>query len=280
MFMPRLFLLLAFATTMVSASDLKITTVTHTDSGSMPAINGDTRTEYVHGPMRRQEFRSFVGESPRRPNRQAPQMAIISNCDTRESFTLDLDAGEYLTGQLPEYPSEQDMRARGAKGKARSRADRPSPNLRIESNTVDTGERAEFFGRPARHYVTTVKRTPLGDLATHGGASEEIEDAWYIDLQVPSSNCMPQYFEGRGAVAILVAGDPDSIQPEVKRTGPVPEGLIVKMKRTTTSSSPGRNAERASTFETQVTELSEEPLDPALFQVPPGFKKVEHLYRH
>ncbi len=294
--MRALLLLLALAPA-VYATDLKITTVGHGDRTEMTNASGEKRplgevfdsrrTDYSQGAMRRSEFIGFVGESSPRKDYPEPHMAVISNCATREAYTIDLDAREYREGRLPTYPSEAEVRARRAEFKARQAANPTPPNLLVESNTVDTGETAEMFGHTAHHLITTVKETPTGDLAKRMGIREETNDAWYIDLEV-STDCTPSYLRSsRGGFAIgfailTVAGGGLDIHPSTTHTGPVPTGYPVKTKRTTHEWLNAREGkiETVSTYESEVTELSEAPLDPALFQVPPGSKKVEHLYRH
>jgi hypothetical protein len=42
----------------------------------------------------------------------------------------------------------------------------------------------------------------------------------------------------------------------------------------------GTKKQSDSKFEMQVTQFEEGPLDPALFEIPPGFKQVDHIERN
>jgi hypothetical protein len=62
----------------------------------------------------------------------------------------------------------------------------------------------------------------------------------------------------------------------------LPSGLAIEEKSTQSQSIRVDGVLRGNRFQLQekVLELSEEPLDPALFEVPAGFKKVRALYQH
>jgi hypothetical protein len=67
---------------------------------------------------------------------------------------------------------------------------------------------------------------------------------------------------------------------QIHRTVPTDLGFPVKLS-TVTHLEIGANGtsrrQTENTFESEVTELSDAPLDPALFEVPGGFKLVEKL---
>lgn len=64
--------------------------------------------------------------------------------------------------------------------------------------------------------------------------------------------------------------------------GFTPRGLAVERKITGSIRRKTKNpsAGKEGFLETRIADLSDAPVDPALFQVPPGFKKVKHLYTH
>jgi hypothetical protein len=63
--------------------------------------------------------------------------------------------------------------------------------------------------------------------------------------------------------------------------GFTPRGLAVDQKIAGTSKRRGKSlAGKGALFEARITELSDAPVDPALFEVPPGFKQVKQLYTH
>ena len=58
-------------------------------------------------------------------------------------------------------------------------------------------------------------------------------------------------------------------------TGPVPSGLAVKLTVFTIKAA--RPPDRILTTEETVEELSDSPLNPSLFELPPGFSENSHL---
>lgn len=110
---------------------------------------------------------------------QRHRSASITRCDLQEIILLNYDDRTYMTGPLRMYPSRaQKFLASIASGKAPKLK---SPNLLIETTTVQTGERKTAFGHSARRVITTRRQIPL-DAA--GGAQSETEtDGSYIDLE-------------------------------------------------------------------------------------------------
>lgn len=275
-------LLLLLSTSALAMTDFKVRVVTRIQYGgkSSPDFD-DERTEYVQGANRRSDVQGFVGIAPADPSMRKPHMALISRCDTSKGYEVDLDSREYVESKLPQYPSEKEYRKRVAEAK-RKAAEEPQqpPNLRIESDTVDTGETRTIFGHTARHFITTVREIPLA--GSQREEQERVEDSWYLDVPVVQNSCMPEYMSGRGkgsAVDFVAAGtDINKIRVEAHHTGPTIQGMPVKLTITTKSKISGKQT--TSFYENEVVELSEEKLDPALFEVPPGFKKVSRLYQH
>lgn len=156
-----------------------------------------------------------------------------------------------------------------------------TPTLRIETTTVDTGERKEFFGRLARHVIITTKQTPLE--GSHAEARETVSDGWYIDFERRLA-CEPKR-DGAMQYGSMGSGTGREVQPEKPEfvnTGPRESGFAVKVKRTSPATKTwpdGRTEPYQSTFESEVTQFEEWPLDPALFEVPADFKKVERARR-
>jgi hypothetical protein len=143
----------------------------------------------------------------------------------------------------------------------------PASVITIERNTTDTGQRKQFFGRTARHLVTHVTRSD---------GPETTIDGWYIDA--PG---FPKRKSGAGAsLAILttsVGGQklgPPKI--EVKQTGPVPEGLAVWQKTTSSIVLPGGSRQDSERV-TEVSDLMEGTLADKLFQPPDGYQHVASL---
>jgi hypothetical protein len=145
------------------------------------------------------------------------------------------------------------------------------PRILLEVETRDTGERKMLLGYPARHYITTGKSIVGGE---GGGGSRSFElDAWYVEWVPTLPRCR---------VSPLVRGTFESLveaewEQKVIR-GPSPPGFMIKEIHTDWSyvSRPGIPPYK-SISTTEILELSTEPLDDALFEIPQGYKKVERL---
>jgi hypothetical protein len=138
--------------------------------------------------------------------------------------------------------------------------------------SVDTGERKDMFGFKARHVKTTTSIDSSPDACNPLKQRTET-DGWYIDLSF-GLNCEL----GRAPMA---AGRPerggcqDRMHYRHEGTGRTGYPLV----ETTTMYGPEGNAMFTSTKE--VIELSQEPLDAALFDVPAGYtetKNSQELY--
>lgn len=211
----------------------------------------------------------------------APPIVTITRCDLDQMFAMNLDAREYMSMPIPKPPTKEELQARA------SRQPKPiapsEPTLLIETTTHDTGERKQMFGYMARHVITTVRQIPLLDSGQI--PHETLTDGWYIDLDT-SISCAQQ---SSGFFALLVSetrrpGEPPRT-PVVtfKNVGKPETGfpLITKQVHQLIGSSPSPSAQKQMepTNEMRVTELSTEPLDAALFEVPKNFRKVDQIQR-
>jgi hypothetical protein len=240
----------------------------------------DYETTYFAGDrQRREDQHSFERRMPdgSTETETEPRLAFIERCDIGQAFELNLDAAEYESGPYPPKPYTQEQIAA-------LRVPQPGPmsankTLRIEITTVDTGQRRDFFGHTARHVITTRKQIPLE--GSHSSAQETVTDAWYIDLDRILS-CLPRPIQGAQyySYASLSVGSATPENPELVAIGQPETGFAVQSTDTTHSTitlSNGTTRQSDSTFESEVTEFQEGPLDPALFEVPPGFKQVDHI---
>lgn len=83
----------------------------------------------------------------------------------------------------------------------------------------------------------------------------------------------------------MAEASPDRLDTRLVYTGYMPSGLAVEQRITASETLPAtRRFPEEKREETplalKVTELSDASLNPALFEVPPGFKKVKMLYQH
>ena len=210
-----------------------------------------------------------------------PPIVTITRCDLDQMFVLNLDAREYMSMPIPKPPSKEELQARAAQ---QPKPVAPSqPTLLIETTTRDTGERKQMFGYMARHVITTVRQMPLIDAGQI--PQETVTDGWYVDLDTSISCSKPS----SGTFGLLVGGtrrpgEPPQIPvPTFKNVGKPETGfaLMTKQIHRLIDSSPSASARKQSgpANEMQVTELSTQPLEAGLFEVPKNFRKVDQIRR-
>jgi hypothetical protein len=214
-------------------------------------------TVYVQGSRERRDYKV-----PDTVDVRQPHTAEITNCRTLSVYHIDFNAGKFAEIKLPPFPPEKQVHAF-------TRQEEKSAKERYSIRTVDTGEKKTAFGLTVSHIITSV----------HGiGPREHSEatiDGWYSAL--PRSGCRHDYLlqaEAELSVSFFTAKASQHVY-----TGFVPPGFAIEETITTHSrfQKHGRHGEIVTVMENKVTELSQEPLDPALFSVPEGFAKVERL---
>lgn len=192
-------------------------------------------------------------------------LSTIVNCDARAGFLVDFNAKEYQNYKVVKFASIKDLDSYREKN-ARD-------VVQIESKTVDTGERRIFFGRSAKHLITTTVRS--ADEKSAGG--EETIDGWYIEHETSDEKCVPDFVSTE---PFYVIGTALVRFPEVARlhhTGPVPGGLAVMLTATHKMAGSKGSPDRILRTEETVEELSDSPLSPSLFELPIGFRENSHL---
>jgi hypothetical protein len=248
-------------------------------------------TVYFQGDRKRMEFRGSEGLKKADGSLQTiygPRLVAITRCDLGQSFELNLDTREYTSGPYPPKAlTREEIKSRGLQTPATYVSDKPT--LRIEVKTTDTGERKELFGHIARHVITTRTQTPIA--GSHSEPQESVTDGWYIDSKDidlhQRLSCDRKWPEGKQGVAYSylhgAGGNQPMEKPEFVTTGGPERGFALYSLMTSKSTytmPDGTRKESDSKFEMQVIQLEEGPLDPALFEIPPGFKHVEHIERN
>lgn len=248
-------------------------TVRHVMSG----ISSE-ETIYLQGDRKRMEFRNSAGLADG-SWASGPQLAAITRCDVGQAFELNLDASEYVTAPYPPKPyTRQEMEAQGLNRIAIPQSAKPT--LRIETTTVDTGERKDFFGYLARHVITTRKEIPLA--GSHSEAQESVTDGWYIDFDSHLS-CDRRLAKGARAHGFIAVLNRPPEKPEFVDIGEAESGFAVRTRTTTKiayTMPDGSKRQTDSKAETEVTELTQGPVDPGLFEIPHQFKLVQQIERN
>ena len=92
----------------------------------------------------------------------------INNCATRSGLLVDPVSREYRAIRLPGLWTEQQLRDYIDK--------HPADAVRIESRTVDTGEKRAILGLTAKRFITTIERS-----TQNGVGGNETIDGWYVE---------------------------------------------------------------------------------------------------
>jgi hypothetical protein len=248
-----------------------------------PAVNGvkivtrqvtggftDTRTEYITANRFRNEWETRLSDH------SGPNMASIVQRGERDRvFVLDLRSKEYVT-----YETDSRGTALGTKG---ANGGTSGGTLEIWIENIDTGDRKEIFGHNARRIITRETRVASPGACSKGSFSET--EGWYIDDSV-----LPEWRQSKknsmGVVVssvMAVDGRNDCQKKmdkiEVHRKG-VEVGFPVQSKtklKSQVTERDGTPRMLESVWGSEVVELREGPLDPALFEVPPDFRQVASL---
>jgi hypothetical protein len=256
---------------LVTPASPQVTGIKMTVRNTLGASFSTQYTTYFEADRNRMETRSSIGQ------RLGPHVATITRCDLGKMFMINLDAGKYESIPYPQKALVEALEKAKAQPRPAIAAYPAAPTLRIETTTVDTGERKQMFGRTARHFVITQKHVPLA--GSRQMAQQSVTDAWYIDLDMQLS-CDPM--RGRRAhlyaASISTNGQPEI--PEFVDVGEPAKGFPFAQTTKTTGSfklPDGTTKETTSSSELAVIDFQEGPLDPALFEVPAGFKLVDRV---
>ena len=233
--------------------------VKHTISlipASASVENPDTmrRVYYLHPSVRRIDSLDTDGKVT---------FIKINNCASRSGIIADPRSREYRTLKLPKPMTEQQLRDYIDK--------HPADAVRIESRTVDTGEKKTLFGLTAKHFVTTIERP-----VKNGVSGSEKIDGWYVDheqLECEKAEALPVELRG-----LILADFPEI--PDTHHTGPIPPGLPLQV----TDTIKWRGGKHGASGETRKSEvivesISDSPLDTKTFEIPVGFRENSGLLR-
>jgi len=234
---------------------------------SMGSTAGTETTLYVKGPRMRNEMAGG-----------GAGFTSILQCDLKRTITVNEKTRTYLISSTnsPGSTAGAGDGDGGAAPRPTTPAQPPAPRrggvVEVINTITDTGERKEMFGFTARHIKTSIVKKASPDACDK---DQKIEtDGWYIDFQYA--------FECPGQTQ---KPDPMPVRPQrpdcqdevrTKTIGTAKLGFPLLV--TTTIYQPDGST-RSMTQE--VLELSREPLDAALFDVPNGYtlaKDMQELY--
>ena len=187
---------------------------------------------------------------------------MIMQCDQRTFIHLNPASKTYTIFVNPEpRPSSRIVRVRPQLP--------DGPIVKVTMDSVDTGERRQVAGYEARHIKSTITIDPGKDAYTLPG--KIVLDTWYLDIageycHEPMARSLAPIFMGMYKVG--PTGHRDRF--EIKRTGAETTGLILEERSTQ------REGGNVILNKTELLEVSEQPLDESLFEVPADYTKREH----
>jgi hypothetical protein len=224
---------------------------------SSPDLTIRTRTQMGRGRALETTLR-FKGARQLSQHRIAGEAGFdgphITQCDQRRMVILNTPARIYATVPLEAPGGRRLSRAVRVEGSTETR----SSTHHITIDAVDTGERRTFGGLTARHVITTTTESS----SDPGRTSTRVEDGWYVDL--PPSDCLDRGETTAVLTTIATNGNERSI-PTITWLGRARRGFPL-MAQTRT-----RTADETWTATVELVEISNQPIDAAVFDIPKGF---------
>lgn len=236
--MTRVILLLALALSNPESSQSDIRVrIRFSDDGRT-----GFQTLFQKGHLKRIDYEGF------------PRFARILNCTEGREATVNLDVGEYSLRKWPVHKAREGV-AKSSESIRQEIEHAPKREIR------DTGERREMFGYRARRVISQIIHKPWAGPKSqpHTQTVEEIIDGWYIDIAI-SEACIP----ADGTLGSNLA----------------PSGVPAWLRMTVTQrifSADGTTRDKTRTYEQEIVEVSKQPLDLSVFEIPPGFKIVSRV---
>src|SRR6202040_2905479 len=187
----------------------------------------------------------------------------ITQCDLRRTIQLSDKTKKYIITPMDEGDSSTTTAAPAAS--ASSGPSRRGGVITSVMTSTDTGERKEMFGFTARHVKTSIRMESSPDACNP--MSQHIErDGWYIDLNF-GLNCEA----GGGPPMMGRPARPNCVDRfrsrhvGAGRTGfPLIETTIIY----------DQNNQEQTRMTKEVADLSRQPLDAALFDLPAGYTQA------
>lgn len=213
----------------------------------------------IKGKRERSEMRMGYGQD----------IINITQCDLKRTIQVSEATRKYVITPMETVTAASDSSANVSTPRPTPTAAEPARRggtVNYVTTTNDTGERKEMFGFTARHIKSTVTIESSPDACNP--TKQKIEtDGWYIDLTF-GFDCDLGHAQMASRPSMPQGGCRDRVVSKQIGSGRKGYPLI----ETTTMFGPDGNAMFTSTKE--VIDLSREPLDAALFDVPVGYTET------
>lgn len=184
----------------------------------------------------------------------------VRQCDLKQTVTINEQAQTYYLAKDP-----QDAAAARAAALATGApvAESTGGKITVTSTVTDTGERKTMYGFPARHLKIKVTEESSEKACSQVHQSFDI-DGWYADVSKEMAGCnmyVPAVQQSQGCQDEIVEKHSGSGKPgyplSQSLTMPSPDG--------------------PTTVTIAVSEITKQPLDKALFDIPEGYKQASSL---
>jgi hypothetical protein len=234
-----------------------------------PAPKSDLNIKYrTNNGGQMMESVTMLKGARERSETRTGSMAMVSiiQCDLKRTIQLNENARKYVITSMEVGNSSGPVASSAATG-GPAEPTRPGGVVTYTTTSIDTGERKEMFGFTAKHIKGSTVTESSPDACNP--MKQRIErDGWYIDFSF-GLDCN----QGGGSAAnypVAPGGCKDRIQ--FKQLGTARTGY--PLMETTTMY--GADGKVVFTSTKEVVELSREPLDAALFDVPAGYTETQN----
>jgi len=211
--------------------------------------HSQTVTWYFKGARERSE-RTIDGVA----SQAIPMVATITQCDVRQTVHLNIRQKDYRAFPIRMLPRHMGW----GSGSLRQNA---GPEVLVTINSVDTGHRRQIGGYQARELKTVITVKPSEGAITKPGKVKA--DSWYLDI--PGLNCSDSAPRLLNTMWFGLTDSRSHDQVAYKYSGVEPTGLLVE--ETYLQRSDGNVIRN----KTEILEVSENPLDDSLFDIPNDF---------
>jgi hypothetical protein len=188
----------------------------------------------------------------------------VTQCDLKRTIQISDNTRKYVI--TPMATSDSPANTGGASAANTTEPSRRGGVMTYTTTSVDTGERKEMFGFQARHVKKTIAIESSPDSCNPMKMRMET-DGWYIDFSF-GLKCDVGAPGMMGGPQPRGGGCRDTVR--INQQGSARTGY--PLVETTTSYGPDGRVAFSSTKE--VVELSRDPLDAALFDIPAGYQET------
>lgn len=232
-------------------TDFKVTYRTSVGSAGGAAQNSESTT-MIKGPRERSEQHMGPGY----------EMITITQCDLKRTLQISDSSKKFIITPMETSDSSATPNTTPTPSAGPTRQ---GGIVTYTTSIMDTGERKEMYGFTARHVKQSTTIQSSANACSPVNQRMEV-DGWYIDLNV-GFDCQLNRPTTTGRMPAR-GGCQDQTRFRREGTGKTGFPLIETMKMT------GENGQIVFSTTKEVIELSRQPLDSALFDIPPGYTQA------